>query len=77
MNSFLKKIDEARKAVAGLVVPGLAVLGVAVTEGSDGGTAVTTSEWIQVAIASLATGSLVYAVKNGKSKSPTTSTPEA
>lgn len=74
--SIAQKINEARKAVAGFVVPGLIMLATALREGSDQGTAVSTAEWVEVIIAALATGGVVYGVKNGASPSRTTSTPE-
>ena len=70
------RINEARKAVAALVLPGLVVVGTAVLDGGDGGSAITTAEWIAVAIASLGTGGAVYGIRNGSSPDPTTSTPE-
>jgi hypothetical protein len=76
MSRIAQRIDEARKAIAGLLVPGLTVLGTAVLDGSDGGSAITAAEWIAVAVASLGTGGLVYAVRNGESADATTSTPE-
>jgi hypothetical protein len=76
MSRLVQRIDEARKAIAGLLVPGLTVLGTAVLDGSDGGSRITTAEWIAVAIASLGTGGLVYGLRNGESPDPRTSTPE-
>jgi hypothetical protein len=66
--SLSRRIDEARKAVAALVVPGLVVLGSALLEGSDGGSAVTAAEWVAVAIASLGTSGAVYSVRNADSE---------
>lgn len=74
--SALRRIDEARKAVAALVVPGLIVLGGALLSGSDGGSGVTASEWVLVALASLGTSGVVYGVTNGSSPDPETSTPD-
>jgi hypothetical protein len=76
MSRLVQRIDEARKAIAGLLVPGLTVLGTAVLDGSDGGSRITTAEWIAVVVASLAAGGAVYVVRNGESGDPTTSTPE-
>lgn len=74
--SIGQKINEARKAVAGFLVPGLVVLAAALRDGSDMGTAVSSAEWIEVAIAALATGGIVYGLKNGASPSQTNSTPQ-
>lgn len=74
--SIAQKINEARKAVAGFLVPGLVMLAAALRQGSDMGTAVSSAEWIEVAIAALATGGIVYGIKNADSPSQTTSTPQ-
>lgn len=61
-------LSEVRKALVA-VVAGLGILAVAVSATSDGGTTITTSEWIQVAIAALgAVG--VYAIKNEPVSTP-------
>lgn len=72
---MMQKIDEARKALAAFLVPALFVLGSALLADSDGGSTVTTSEWILVVIAALGTSGVVYTVRNGRSPDPTTSTP--
>lgn len=59
-------LSEVRKALVA-VVAGLGILAVAVTVGSDGGAAITTGEWIQVAIAALAAIG-VYAIPNTPAK---------
>jgi hypothetical protein len=59
-----EKIAEYRKAIAGLVVPALLVLGGSVTEASDGGSTVTAYEWIIIAIAALGTSTLVGVIPN-------------
>lgn len=58
------KIAEYRKAIAGLLVPALVVLGASLFAGSDGGTAVTLAEWVTIAIAALGTSSVVAGVTN-------------
>lgn len=73
--TFGQKFDEARKAVAALVVPALFVLGAALLEESHMGSTVSTFEWLQALIAALGTSGVVYTVRNGKSPDPTTSTP--
>lgn len=59
-------IRDYAKAVAGFIVPGLAVIGTALTESSDGGTTVTASEWVAAALASLGTLTAVAWVRNGE-----------
>lgn len=59
-----EKIAEYRKAIAGLLVPALIVLGASLFAGSDGGTAVTLSEWVTIAIAALGTSTAVAGVAN-------------
>lgn len=54
-----QKIEEARKALAGLLVPALVALGAALVDG-----AVTPEEWVGIVVAALATGTIVYAVEN-------------
>lgn len=73
--SLTQKINEGRKAVAALLVPGLIVLGNSLTSGSDGGSDVVASEWVAIIIASLGTSAIVYGIKNGESRNPNTSTP--
>ena len=55
-------LSEVRKALVA-VVAGLGILAVAVTACSDGGTAITTADWINVAIATLSAVG-VYAISN-------------
>lgn len=57
------------KAVIGFVAPAATVIISAVTEASDGGTAVTGAEWITAACTAIVTASLVYAIPN-KPKEP-------
>lgn len=72
----MSSINEARKAVAGFLVPGLVMLGSALREGSDMGSGVSAAEWVEVIVAALLSSGVVYAVKNGASRDQTTSTPE-
>ena len=60
----VEKIAPYWKAVAAFLTPPVTALGVALTESSDGGTAVTATEWVGIALAALATGTVVYAVPN-------------
>lgn len=52
------------KAILGFVTPGVVVLGSAVTEASDGGSTITTTEWVTALVACVATGGLVAAKGN-------------
>ena len=58
------KIAPYWKAILGFVAPGAVVIGSAVTEASDGGTAITGAEWVTAIVACIVTGSAVYAVPN-------------
>lgn len=64
--TILDKLSEYRKAIAALLVPPLALLGVALTAGSDGRDAVTPTEWVGIAIAALTGSLVVYAIPNKK-----------
>lgn len=55
------------KAVAGALVGGLTALSLAFTAGSDGGSAVTPSEWVTVALAVVIGTGIVYAAPANKS----------
>lgn len=57
-------INEYRKAIAALLVPPLALLGVALTDASDGGGAVTGPEWVNIAIAALLGTTAVALIPN-------------
>lgn len=72
---MMQKVDEARKALAGFLVPALVVLVAALLDDSHGGSEVTNVEWLQALIAALTTSGVVYTVRNGRSPDPTTSTP--
>ncbi len=52
------------KAVVGFVVPAAVVITASVQSGSDGGSALTTAEWITAACAAVITAGGVAAVKN-------------
>lgn len=60
----MTKINEYRKAFAALLVPPLALLGVALTAASDGGSAVTGPEWVNIAIAGLLGTTAVALIPN-------------
>lgn len=61
---MMNKLAEYRKALAAFLVPALTTVGVSLTAGSDGGTSITASEWVNVAIAALVTTGVVAAVRN-------------
>lgn len=52
------------KSVTAFVVPFLTQVIAALTEGSQGGTAITTSEWLTALLTSLVAGGAVFAVPN-------------
>lgn len=56
----MSKIAPYWKAVIGFVGPGVAILVIAITAGSDGGTAITQSEWLSALFACVLTGGGVY-----------------
>lgn len=60
----MNKITPYLKTIFGFLTPGAVILGSAVTEVSDGGSAVTSAEWITAAVACVVTGSLVFGVPN-------------
>jgi hypothetical protein len=74
--TMTSKIDQARKAVAALLVPALVVLIAALTDGSDAGSEISTGEWLTALVAALTSSATVYAVRNGASADPTQSTPD-
>ena len=63
---LLRTIAPYAKAVAGFVTPAVTLAIGYVTPASDGGTAITGSEWLTMAAACLATAGFVYAVPNRK-----------
>jgi len=69
----MEKLAEYRKAIAGFLTPGIVVVISALAPASDGGGAITVSEWLYVALAVLGTGTIVAAVPNtitDKQKAP-------
>ena len=60
----MKNIGTYAKAIVGFVAPGLVTLGAALTNASDGGKAITQTEWLGALIACVVTAAGVYAVKN-------------
>ena len=61
---MLTKLAPYWKAVLGFVAPGAVVIGSAVTEASDGGSVITTAEWVTAVVACIITGAAVYTVPN-------------
>lgn len=55
MMNLLSKIPQYWKAVVGLVAPAAVVIGSAVTPASDGGTHITTAEWVTAIVAAVVT----------------------
>ena len=52
------------KAILGFITPGAVIIGSAVLDGSDGGTAITSSEWVTAVVAMIVTGGAVYGKGN-------------
>jgi len=52
------------KAILGFIVPGAVIIGSAVTSNSDGGTTITSSEWVTAIVAMIVTGGAVAAKAN-------------
>lgn len=59
-----KKIGTYAKAIVGFIAPGVVAIGGALTSSSDGGSHVTTYEWVAALIACLVTGGFVYGIPN-------------
>jgi hypothetical protein len=60
----MSKISQYWKGILAFVGPGAVIIGSSVLEGSDGGTAITTAEWVTAAVACVVTGGLVTAKAN-------------
>lgn len=61
---MLEKIPQVAKAIIAFFAPGAAMLITAITDASDGGTAVTGAEWIGALATAVVVGGTVYAVPN-------------
>jgi len=61
---MIKSIEPYWKAVVAFIAPGLVVIGSAITAGSDGGTRITTTEFVSALIAMFVTSGVVYATPN-------------
>jgi len=60
----MNKLAPYWKSVLGFVAPGAVLVGSAVTEVSDGGTAITAAEWVTALVACVVTSAAVYSVPN-------------
>ena len=61
---MIDKVAPYYKALAGIVVPFLTSVGAALLESSDGGTAITTHEWITAVVVAVVAGGAVFTVPN-------------
>lgn len=60
----MEKIAPYYKAVTGLLVPFLTSIGAALVSSSEGGSSITTNEWIAAVVVGLVAGGAVFAVPN-------------
>jgi hypothetical protein len=60
----MSKLSPYWKAFVGFVAPGAVVLGSAVTDGSQHGSAITTAEWVTAVVACVVTSAAVYTAPN-------------
>lgn len=60
----MKRLAPYYKAIVGFFGPAVVVLGSAATPASDGGTAITPTEWVTAAVACVLTAGGVYGVTN-------------
>ena len=61
---MIDKIAPYWKAVVGFITPGLVVIGSSLADSSEGGSRITTGEWITALIAMFSTSAAVYAARN-------------
>lgn len=52
------------KGILGFIVPGAVIIGASVLDGSDGGSTITSAEWITAVVAMIVTGGAVAAKGN-------------
>lgn len=52
------------KGILGFIAPGAVIIGSSVLESSDGGTAITSAEWITAVVAMIVTGAAVTIKSN-------------
>lgn len=62
--TLFEQIQASWKAVVAFIVPGVAILLSSVLEGSDGGSAITTAEWITAIGTCFLTAGTVWSVPN-------------
>lgn len=60
----MTKIAPYWKAVLGFILPGAVIIGSSVTSTSDGGSHITTAEWVTALVAAIVTSGGVYAKGN-------------
>lgn len=60
----MTKLAQYWKGVLAFVGPGAVIIGSSVLTGSDGGTAITTAEWVTAAVACVVTSGLVVTKSN-------------
>lgn len=60
----MEKIAPYYKAITAFVVPFLTQIVAAMTDASDGGSTITSSEWLTALLTSLVAGGVVFAVPN-------------
>lgn len=60
----MNKLAPYYKALVAFVAPGAVAIGTAVTEGSQGGSSITSAEWISALVACVVTSAAVYGTPN-------------
>ena len=61
---------QLKKSIVAFVTPGVVALGVALTAGSPGESAVTKEEWLGIAVAMFGTSLLVFKARNADAEKP-------
>jgi hypothetical protein len=61
---MINRISPYWKSVVGFVAPGAVLVGSAVTDASQGGSTITTAEWVTAVVACVVTAAAVYRVPN-------------
>lgn len=62
----LRQLKPYTKAVVGFITPGVVLIGSAVTDASQGGSQITSAEWITALVACFVTSGAVYASPKNK-----------
>lgn len=73
----MNQLSRYWKGILAFISPGAVIIGSSVLSASDGGTSITTAEWVTAAVACLVTGSLVTAKRNGNPQPTGPQDPEA